>query len=688
MGEQDKMFVGLVLCSTGLELDVKVWIISVSDCSIRCTPFPALNRFLLTATPQLSTYLQEQVRKIVVACGGRFEDDLDPNTSTHLIADVVGSLKHRVAAAHELPVASPHWVFESFRAQKLLNVNDFGLRLLEGMGICTAGLSMEEKEAVAQQAAANGAQYDGRLELGFTSILIAKHPQGAKYEAAVANDIPVVHLGWLYACIERNMLVEEEEFALHSEEENSSLQPTYIAVNQQKDAQELVATLPEIVKKYRHKEGGAEDEDWMDLFDGCVLYLLGFSPQMNALLQRLIRTGMGTIYHNVVISHVTHIVVSASLSDKQTLEMIRTRVAAANALDEVHFVSASWLIDCVKCLNLQPEELYPVEFDVNVSENVQSTAISAPIEQKSVEAQATSSNPVILSEDLLEKADGISILVTPEKTEKKTAIFSGYAFLLLCRDPDDKHMIKPMLREIRGKRGGAEAIALAAIDFPHLDPEQFSFISHAVVCTGVEMDELEALKMQERIHQIQRSLRNTDAETEEERPRKRAPQDKKPRQRMLQFVSDLWVNCSLAAKMKLSFSSHELFGVSAYRPRALFTCPVPLRGFQNVIASTSNYRDVEQLVVMELLRVAGARVTTKLSAQNTHLICKKGFGMKFVKAKQWGIQVVKARWVVDSLLQGQRLGEDNPDFDVKDESEFNTLTQTAEDTALSQSSQG
>ncbi|ETO77062.1 hypothetical protein F444_07695 [Phytophthora nicotianae P1976] len=73
MGEQDKMFVGLVLCSTGLELDVK-----------------------------------EQVRKIVVACGGRFEDDLDPNTSTHLIADVVGSLKHRVAAAHELPVASPH----------------------------------------------------------------------------------------------------------------------------------------------------------------------------------------------------------------------------------------------------------------------------------------------------------------------------------------------------------------------------------------------------------------------------------------------------------------------------------------------------------------------------------------------------------------------------------------------------
>ncbi|KAF1780618.1 hypothetical protein GQ600_2758 [Phytophthora cactorum] len=119
--------------------------------------------------------------------------------------------------------------------------------------------------------------------------------------------------------------------------------------------------------------------------------------------------------------------------------------------------------------------------------------------------------------------------------------------------------------------------------------------------------------MQERVHQIQRDLRNNEADAGEEisdRPRKRARQDKKPRQRMLQFVSDLWD--------ELSFSSHELFGVSAYRPRALFTSPVPLPGFQDVIASTSVYRDVEQLVVMELLRLAGARVTRN-SAHRTRI---------------------------------------------------------------------
>ncbi|KAE9031969.1 hypothetical protein PR001_g10819 [Phytophthora rubi] len=676
MGEQERMFVGLYLCSTGLDLDIK-----------------------------------EQVRKIVVACGGRFQDDLDAETTTHLIAEAVGSLKHRAAVAHELPVVSPRWVFESFRAEKLLDVKDFGLRVLEGLGICTTGLTMEEKETVAQLAETHSAQYDGRLELGFTSVLIAQHPEGAKYEAAVANDIPVVHIGWLYACLEGQMLVDEDEFALRPEAEEVSLQPTFIAVNQQKEAQELVNELPEIVTRHRRNQNEKDeeededgDEDWMELFDGCVFYLLGFPPRMNTLLQRLVRTGMGTIYHNVVIRQVTHVVVSASLSDKHTLEAIRTRVIAANSEGEVHFVSAGWILDCVKCLDLQPEELYPVEFDVHAPEPAPGAAagaskvlLAAPVEQPVAEVhEEDNSEEVALSEDLLQNGDGSSILTTPEKPsskKKRTHIFAGYSFLLLCRNPEDKHMIKPMLKELRGERGGAEAIALAAIDFPHVDPEQFSFVSHAVVCTGAVMDEQKALKMQEHIHSIQRDQRlneaeeDNDAEVDEEdgRPRKRARH--KPRQRMLQFVSDLWVNCSLAARTKLSFSSHELFGVSANYPRALFTSPVPLPGFHDVVASTSVYIGIEQLVVVELLRVAGAHVTRKLNTNNTHLICLKPWGMKFDKATKWGLHVVKARWVVDSLLQGKRLSEDIPDFQVVEGDESSSFTHlTSEETVMSQSS--
>ncbi|KAF1780619.1 BRCT domain [Phytophthora cactorum] len=60
--------------------------------------------------------------------------------------------------------------------------------------------------------------------------------------------------------------------------------------------------------------------------------------------------------------------------------------------------------------------------------------------------------------------------------------------------------------------------------------------------------------------------------------------------------------------------------------------------------------------------------------------------MKLAKARKWGLYVVKARWVVDSLLQGKRLSEDNPDFEVVVEDEASTLAHTAEDTVLSQSS--
>ncbi|CAH0490999.1 unnamed protein product [Peronospora farinosa] len=658
MRDRKLIFKGLWLCSTGLERDVK-----------------------------------EQVRKMIVACGGHFQDDLDVETTTHLIANAVGSLKHRTAVAYELIVVSPCWVFESFRAQKLLKVQDFSLKLLEGMGLCTSGLTVEEKETVEQLATSHGAQYDGRLELGFTSVLIAQHPEGAKYEAAVANHIPVVHLGWLYACLERQILVEEEEFALQSEMDQPSLQPNNIALNQWKKAQELVAALPEYVRKYRRRHhedckdldviDKEDDEEWMNLFDGCVLYLLGFAPQMNSLLQRLIRTGMGTIFHNVVVRQVTHVVVSASLSDKQTLDAIRARVIASSAVKEVHFVSASWLLDCVTCMDLQPEALYPVEFDVHVFETDHQTGDhvvsviggSSPpvaVEQGHVEVKnKVSLDPLALAEDMLQNEDGKSILTTSKVMQlsskgKRRSIFAGYSFLLLCQDPEDQHMIKPMLKNIRGERGGAEAIAIAAIDFPRLDPEQFSFLSHVVVCTGVVMNEQDALKMQERIHQFQRNLRNTDEDNAEvvDRPQKRMRHNRKPRQRMLQFVSDLWVNCSLAARTKLSFSSHKLFGVSANYPRALFTNPVPLPGFQDVVVSTSVYRGIEQLVVVELLRIAGATVTTTLSTQNTHLVCLIPFGMKYDKATKRGIHVVRARWVVDSLVAGKRLNEEISDFQV------------------------
>ncbi|CEG50132.1 Nucleotide excision repair factor NEF2, RAD4/CUT5 component [Plasmopara halstedii] len=574
MGEQDKLFTGLCISSTGLELDVK-----------------------------------QQVRKIIVSCGGRFDDDLDPKTTTHLIAKAVGSLKYRVAVSNSLRIASPRWVFESFRAQKLLNVQSFKLQLLEGLRVCTTGLTVEEKESVSRLVTTNG--------------------EGAKYNAAVATNIPIVHL----------------------ETKDSKLLPTNIASTQLKETQ--------------------INEDWMDLFDGCVVYFLGFSSRFHTLLQRLIRT------------------VSASLSDKNTLVALQERVIAANVGNAVHFVSANWVIDSVKCLDLQPEELYPIEFDVNVpktspdatSHSLNPRENSVVIERNFADCnEETNRKFNASSENASCNVDEADAMENSKKNKKSRGIFSGYSFLLLCRDPEDKYLIEPMVMKIRDS-GDAEAFALSALDFVRLDPEHFSFITHAVICTGAIMNEPEALEMQERIHQIQRQEHFNQADNKADDNRKT------PRRRMLQFVSDLWLTCSLAAKTKLSFSSHELFEVSANRPRALFTCPVPIPGFHDVIASTSVYLDVEQLVVIQLLEIAGAQVTRKLSTRNTHLICRKAIGMKFTKASEWGIHVVKARWIVDSLLQGKRLNENNPNYQVVEEEEDHLFSHAAnKDNELSQSS--
>jgi hypothetical protein len=87
----EKLFDGLWICTTGLEVHVKVRVCS-------CMHAVACKRALMPLMDVSLVYahVQEQIRKIVLACGGTFDDDLALDSTTHLIADAVGSQKHRV----------------------------------------------------------------------------------------------------------------------------------------------------------------------------------------------------------------------------------------------------------------------------------------------------------------------------------------------------------------------------------------------------------------------------------------------------------------------------------------------------------------------------------------------------------------------------------------------------------------
>lgn len=65
-------------------------------------------------------------------------------------------------------------MFESFRARRLLEIGPFAPRALEGLVVCTTGLSDDSRGQVEQLTTQHGGVYDPNLEIGYTSVLIAQ----------------------------------------------------------------------------------------------------------------------------------------------------------------------------------------------------------------------------------------------------------------------------------------------------------------------------------------------------------------------------------------------------------------------------------------------------------------------------------------------------------------------------------
>ncbi|KAF1325090.1 hypothetical protein FI667_g9470, partial [Globisporangium splendens] len=661
----EKLFDGLWICTTGLEVHVKVRAYSFMRAAALV---PML--MLLLVVFLVYAHVQEQIRKIVLACGGTFDDDLTLDSTTHLIADAVGSQKHRAAEAHNIHVATPKWVFDSFRAHTLLDAASYRLRILEGLVICTTGLASHSRDQVERMATIHGALYDPNLEVGHTSVLIAQRPGGAKYEASVSFGIPIVHISWLHACLENETLLDESEFSLEK-----VLRPSRLFSQLQEETNQVVTALPQLLKRHHEQQKRDEDWDpqgdddddveWMDLFDSCIFHLIGFPSSLEAQLQQLIRTSMGTIYYDMSTAHVTHVLVSPSLRDAHALASLEEQVAMAHAEAHIHFVSAKWLLDSIKCLRIEPEEMYPVEIDAD--HETPPTASSVPsmyanaldasyehlpdaTEYAATTAAASQDGGVPPAPDApRDDADEIP------QDDKSQLLFSGCAFLLLCRDPDDRLLIKPLIKHIH-HQSQAQAFALDFRDLAHLDTSQFTFLTHIVICDGVDVDPDVAMQIEQQLASLKDVGKHDDND-----PKKRK------RRRSVTFVSDLWVHCCLTAQVMLSHQAHELFSLTVHQTRSLFSHPLPLRCFAKVRASTSVYVGVDRVVVMELLKLAGAQATGKMSKRNSHLICLKPIGMKYEKAKEWGLKIVTARWLIQSLMQGTLLDEQADEFQVKDE---------------------
>ncbi|GLE02718.1 hypothetical protein PINS_up011573 [Pythium insidiosum] len=603
-------------------------------------PMEPLFAGLCVCTTGLAVH--EQIRKIVLACGGVFDDDLRLDTTTHLIADAVGSRKHRAAATRsDIRIATARWVFESYPRQDAARPAGFALQLLDGLVICTTGLAAASRAQVERLAELHGAVYDPSLEVGRTDVLIAQTADGAKYDAAVEHGIPVVaHL--VAACVQ---LVDEAAFTLENVRRPLRL---YKQLRQDLDDW-MGAQLPLVAR-----EIGRDVEDAsLPLLESCGVFLLGFPDEMESQLQFLVRFAMGSLYYDPHFPAVSHVVVSPVLSDSDLtrLDQLEDAVVAQRVDAVVHFVSARWLLDSLRCRRIEPEEMYPVEIEDS----------DAPAEHPPPQAAPT------------DGADAPTPAPTLPPRTSAGKLFQGLGFLLLCQNPDEPVAVRSTVREIQSKTG-ALAIALDVRDVGLVDPAQFDFVTHVVIGSGIEVAENEMDALRERFAAFYASNNQSDghdADTTQEEQRRRRRQQRR-RRGGLKVVSDLWVRCCLEANCMLSQQSHELFALTYQASRSMFPVPLPLVCFRDVVASTSVYVGVDRVVVMELLRLAGATVTSKLSKRNTHLICLHPMGMKYDKAKQWGLCVVTARWVVQSVIHGELLDASLPEFQLADDTDNTT----------------
>jgi hypothetical protein len=137
---------------------------------------------------------------------------------THLIVGQIDTPKYKHVAKErpDITVLKPEWIQamrdawtsgEDFDVQALND--EHRLPALYTLQICITGFDdLEERQGLMTRIQDNGALYHGDLTRTVTH-LIAKRPEGAKYDRAKQWGLKIVSLKWLNETLERGMVLEE-----------------------------------------------------------------------------------------------------------------------------------------------------------------------------------------------------------------------------------------------------------------------------------------------------------------------------------------------------------------------------------------------------------------------------------------------------------------------------------------------
>mmetsp|Transcript_23843 Transcript_23843/g.93771 ORF Transcript_23843/g.93771 Transcript_23843/m.93771 type:complete len:585 (-) Transcript_23843:886-2640(-) len=273
-------------------------------------------RDCLISTTGMSKVGSSEVAKIVRELGGKFSRNFSSGT-THLIAEVAASEKHRAAIRTMKQVVSREWIEKCWTTGRRAEEKEFPAKPLAGLVVSATGLSFKERAAVEKLCVKLGASFMATLTRG-ASHLIAGAPNGPKYDFAVRNHIRVLRPKWLYACEAKGSFVDESEF--------------------------------EINEPNLHQEISA-------LFlDSCYVFLAEVTPIEERYLLRKLRAGGATRSPRLT-EQTSHVVVGAQFNpSEEALERYR-EVAKYGT----RFVMSQWLESCLSAKMNVPVDGFEVE---------------------------------------------------------------------------------------------------------------------------------------------------------------------------------------------------------------------------------------------------------------------------------------------------------------------------------------
>ncbi|KAK2460176.1 hypothetical protein APHAL10511_007855 [Amanita phalloides] len=111
------------------------------------------------------------------------------------------------------------------------------------------------------------------------------------------------------------------------------------------------------------------------------------------------------------------------------------------------------------------------------------------------------------------------------------------------------------------------------------------------------------------------------------------------------YRTECWLERCLSEQAVCPYQDHVTF--------LPLDIQLPAVGTESIIVNFSGLLQDESCWLTRLLRALGIQLANAFSKRTTHLLCPSGTGLKYEKAKEWGIPVVSREWLAVIAITGK-----------------------------------